>query len=172
MASIPITSWQIDGWKMKTMTDLASRSHCGQWLQPWNWKTLLGRKAMIYLDSVFKSRDITLLTQVCIVKAVVFLIVVYGLELWCWRRLLRVPWTAGRSNQSILKERNSEYSLVGLTLKLKVKYFGHRMQRADSLEKILMLGKMRAKGERGSRGCYCCIASLTHWIWIWANIGG
>ena len=86
---------------------------------------------MIYLDSVFKSRDITLLTQVCIIKAVVFLIVMYGLELWRWRRLLRVPWTAGRSNQSILKEINSEYSLVGLMLKLKVKYFGHRMQRAN-----------------------------------------
>ena len=86
---------------------------------------------MIYLDSIFKSRDITLLTQVCIIKAVVFLIVMYGLELWRWRRLLRVPWTAGRSNQSILKEINSEYSLVGLMLKLKVKYFGHRMQRAN-----------------------------------------
>ena len=124
----------------------------------------LGRKAMTKLDIILKRRDIPLLTEVHLFKAVVFLIVMYGLELWHWRRLLRVPWTAGRSNQSILKEINSEYSLVGLMLKLKVKYFGHRMQRANSLEKILMLGKMRAKGEGGGRGCYCCIASLTHWI--------
>ena len=109
-------------------------------------------------DSVLKNRDITLPTKVYTVKAMVFPVVMYGceswtikkaehrriddFELWCWRRLLRVPWTARRSNQSVLKEINSEYSLEGLMLKLKLQYFGHLMQRADSLEKILMLGKI------------------------------
>ena len=125
---------------------------------------LLGRKAMTNLDSVLKSRDITLLTKVCIVKAMVFPVVVYGCEswtikkaegqstdafkLWCRRRLLKVPWTAKRSNQSILREINHEYSLEGLMLKLKLQYFGHLMQRTDSLEKTLVLGKI----ENGRRG--------------------
>ena len=120
---------------------------------------LLGRKAMTHLDSVLKGRDITLPTKVCIVKAMVFPVVMYGCESWtmkkaecqridafklhCWRRLLRVPWTARRSSQSILKEINPEYSLEGMILKLQ--YFGHLMQRADSLEKTLMLGKMEGK---------------------------
>ena len=121
---------------------------------------LLGRKAMTNLDNILKSRDITLLTKVHIIKAMVFPVVMYGceswtikkaecqrivaFELWCWRRLLRIPWTARRSNQSILKEINPEYSLKGLLLKLKLKlqYFGHLMQRADSLENTLMLGKI------------------------------
>ena len=118
---------------------------------------LLGRKAMTSLDIILKSRDITLSTKVCLVKAMVFPVVMYGceswtvkktecqrtvvFELWCWRRLLRVPWTARRSNQSILKEISPEYSLEGLTLKLKLQYSGHLMQRTDSLEKTLMLGK-------------------------------
>ena len=126
---------------------------------------LLGKKAMINLESILKSRDINLLTKVCIVKAMVFPVVMYGyeswtikkaecqridvFELWCWRRLLRVPWTARRSNQSILKEINSDYSLEGLMLKLKLQSFGHLMQRANSLEKILMLGNIEGRISRG-----------------------
>ena len=119
---------------------------------------LLGRKAMTKIDSIFKSRDITLPTKVCLVKAMVFPVVLYGceswtikkserqriddFELWCWRRLLRVPWTARRQSQLILKEISPGYLLEGLMSKLKVQYFGHLMQRTDSLEKILMLGKI------------------------------
>ena len=122
---------------------------------------------MTNLDSVLKSNDITLPTKVCIVKAMVFLKVVYGCEswiirkaecqrinafkLWCWRRLLRVPWTARRSNQSILKDINFEYSLEGLMLELKLQYLGHLMRRADSLEKTLMLGKNEGKRRRGQK---------------------
>ena len=126
---------------------------------------LLGRKVMTNLDSVFKSRDITLLTKVCLVKAMVFPVVMYGCEcwtvkkaesrridaseLWCWRRLLRVPWTARRSNQSILKEISPECSLEGLMLKLKLQYFGHLMRRVDSSEKTLMLGGIEGRRRRG-----------------------
>ena len=120
---------------------------------------------MTNLDSIFKSRDITLSTKVCLVKALVFPVVIYGceswtikkakcrridaFELWCWRRLLRVPWTARRSNQSILKEISAGCSLEGLMLKLKLPYFGHLMQRADSFEKVLMLGKIEGRRRRG-----------------------
>ena len=126
---------------------------------------ILGRKAMTHLDSILKDRDITLLTKVCLVKAMVFAVVMYGCEswtmkkaecrrtdafkLWCWRRLLRVPWTARRSDQSILKEISPEYSLEGLMLKLKLHYSGHLMQRMDSLEKTLMLGKIEGRRRRG-----------------------
>ena len=126
---------------------------------------LLGRKSMTTLGSILKSRDITLPTKVCLVKAMVFPVVMYGceswtvkkaehqrndaFELWYWRRVLRVPWTARRSNQSTLKEISPKYSLEGLMLKLKLQYFGHLMQRADSLEKILMLGKIEGKRKRG-----------------------
>ena len=126
---------------------------------------LLGRKVMSNLDSIFKSRDITLPTKVRLVKAMVFPVVMYGcesrtvkkaehrrigdFELWCWRRLLRVPWTARRSNQSILKEINPGCSLEGLMLKLKLQYFGHLMQRVDSVEKTLMLGKIEGWRRRG-----------------------
>ena len=126
---------------------------------------LLGRKAITNLDSILKSRDITLPTKVCLVKAMVFPVVMYGseswtikkaehlridtFELWCWRRLLRVPWTARRSNQSILKEISAEYSLEGLMLKLKLQYFGHLLWRTDSLEKPLMLGKIEGGRRRG-----------------------
>ena len=126
---------------------------------------LLGRKAMTNLDSILKSRDITLLTKTRLVKAMVFPVVVYGceswtikiakfrtidaFELWCWRRLLRVLWTEGRSNQSILKEISPEYSLEGLMLKLKLQYFGHLMQRTDLLDKTLMLGKIEVGRRRG-----------------------
>ena len=126
---------------------------------------LLGRKVMTNLDSIFKCRDITLSTWVCLVKAMVFPVVMYGceswtvkkaehrridaFELWCWRRLLRVPWTARRSNQSILKEISPGSSLVGLMLKLKLQYFGHLMRRADSFEKTLVLGKIEGRRRRG-----------------------
>ena len=122
---------------------------------------LLGRKAMANLDSILKSRDIILPTKICIVHAMVFPVVMYGceswtikkdaFELWCCRRLLRVPWTAKRSIQSTLKEISPEYPLEGLMLKLKLQYFGHLMGRADSLEKILMLGKIEGKMERGQQ---------------------
>ena len=128
---------------------------------------LLGRKAMINLDSTLKSRDITLPTKVHLLKAMIFPVVMYGceswtikkaecrridaFELWCWRRLLRVPWTARRSNQSILKEISPEYSLEGLMLKLKLQYFGHLMQRTDSLEETLMLGKIEGRRRRGQQ---------------------
>ena len=126
---------------------------------------LLGRKVITNLDSILKSRDITLPTKVCLVKAMVFPVVMYGceswtikkaecqridaFELWCWRRFLRVPWTARRSNQSVLKEISPGCSLEGLMLKLKVQYFGHLMQRADLLEKTLMLGKIKGRRRRG-----------------------
>ena len=127
-------------------------------------RLLLGRKVMTNLDSLLKSRDITLPTKVCLVKAMVFPVVMYGCEswttnkaerqridafkLWCWRRLLRVPWTARRSNQSILKEISPEYSLERLMLKLKLQYFGHLMGKADSFEKTLMLGKIDGRRRR------------------------
>ena len=172
MASGPITSWQIDGETMKTVTDfifldskITTDGDCSHEIKRC---LLLGRKAMNNIDSILKSRDITLPTKVHLVKAMVFPAVLYGceswttkkaqcqridaFELWCWRRLLRVPWTARRSNQSILKEMNPEYSLEGLTLKLKLQYFGHLMLTDNSLEKTLMLGKIEGKGEEGSRG--------------------
>ena len=128
-------------------------------------RLLLGRKIMANLDSILKSRDITLPSKVCLVKAMVFPVVMYGceswtikkaepwridaFELWCWRRLLRVPWTARRSNQSVLTEISPEYSLEGLMLKLKLQFWGHLMGRADSLEKTLMLGKIEVRSRRG-----------------------
>ena len=139
---------------------------------------------MTNLDSIFKSRDITLPTKICIVKAMVFPVVTYGckswtvkkaeqrridaFELWCWRRLLRVPWTARRSNQSILKEISPEYSLEGLMLKLKRQYFGHLMWRTDSLEKTLMLGK--TEGGRRRKGM--TEDEMVGWnqrTWVWVN---
>ena len=127
-------------------------------------RLLLGRKVMTNLESLLKSRGVTLLTKVCLVKAMVFPVVMYGcerwtmkkaerrrdaFELWCWRRVLRVPWTARRSNQSILKEINPGISLEGVILKLKLQYFGHLMQRVDSLEKTLMLGGIGGRKRRG-----------------------
>ena len=162
MASGPITSWQIDGEKVEAVTDfifLGSKitvdGDCSHEIKR---RFLLGRKTMTDLDSTLRSRDITLLAKVSIVKAMAFPAVIYGcesrkvkkaecwrtdaFELWCWRRLLRVLWTARRSNQSILKETSPEYSLEGLMLKLKLQYFRHLMQRTDSLQKILMLWKI------------------------------
>ena len=141
---------------------------------------------MTNLDSILKSRDITLPTKVCLVKAMIFPVVMYrceswtikkaehriidAFELWCWRRLLRVPWTARRSNQFILKEISPEYSLEGLMLKLKLQYFGHLMWRTDSLGKTLMLAKLKAE-EGDDRGLYGWMASLTQWTWVWVNSG-
>ena len=166
MASGPITSWQIDGetvadfifWGSKITAD----GDCSHEIKR---HLLLGRKAMTNLDSILKSKDTTLSTKVRLVKAIVFPVVMYGcesltikkaehqrtdvFELWCWRRLLRVPWTARRSNQSMLMEISPECSLEGLMLKLKLQYFGHLMQRADSLEKALMLGKIEGRRRRG-----------------------
>ena len=144
------------------------KNHCRWWLQPWNKRRLLlGRKVMTNLDSILKSRDITLPKKVHLVKAMVFPVVMYGCEswtikkaerrktdvseLWCWRRLFRVPWTARRSNKSILKKTSPEYSLEGLMLKLKLQSFGHLMWRGDSFEKILMLGKIEGKRRRGQQ---------------------
>ena len=158
MASSPITSWQIVGETMETVRDfifLGSNTTAGDCSHEIKRDMLLGRKSMTTIDSILKSRDITLPTKVHLVKAMVFPVVMYGcegwtikkaecgridaFELWCWRRLFRVPWTARRSNQSILKEISPEYSLEGLMLKLKLQYFGHLMRRADSFEKTLML---------------------------------
>ena len=159
MASSPITSWQIDGETMEIVTDfisvgskLTADGDCSHEIKRC---LLLGRKIVTNLDSILKSRDITLPTKVHLVKAMVFPGVTYGceswtikkaelrridaFELWCWRRLLRVPWTARRSNQSILKQISPEYSLEGLILELKLQYFGHLMRRTDLLEKTLML---------------------------------
>ena len=169
MASGSITSWQIDGETVETVSDfiflgskITADGDCSHEIKR-HW--LLGRKAMTNLDSILKSRDITLPTKVCLVKAMVFPIVMYGgeswtikktehrridaFELWRWRRLLRVPWTARRSNQSILKEISREYSLEELMLELKLQYFGYLMQRTDSLEKTLMLGQIEGRRRRG-----------------------
>ena len=165
MTSGPITSGQIDGETMETMTDfiflgsqITADGDCSHEIKR---HLLLARKAMINLDSILKTRNVTLLTKVQLVKVMVFLVVMYGCEswttkkaehqrtdaseLWYWRRLLRVPWTARRSNRSILKEISPACSLQGLMLKLKLQYFGHLIQKADSLEKTLMLGKIEGR---------------------------
>ena len=165
MASGPITSWQIDGETVETVTDfiflgskIIADGDCSHEIKR---HLLLGRKAMTNLDSILKSRDMTLPTKVHLVKAVVFPVVMYGceswtikkaehqrtdaFELWYWRRLFRVLWTSGRSNQLITKAINPGYSLEGLMLKLRLQHFGYLMQRADSLEKTLMLGKIEGQ---------------------------
>ena len=169
MASSRITSWQIDGETVETMSDficfgskITADGDCSHEIKRC---LLLGRKVMTNLDSIFKSTDITLPTKVHLVKAMVFPVVMYGcesctvkkaegqridaFELWCRRRLLRVPWTARRSNQSILKEINPGISLEGMMLKVKLQYFGHLMGRVDSLEKTLMLGGIGGRRRRG-----------------------
>ena len=168
LASGPITSWQIDEEVVETVTDfifLGSKSTTdGDCSHEIIRRLLLGRKVMTNLDSILKSRDITLPTKVHLVKAMVFPIVMYGcksctikkaehqridaFELWCWKSLLRVPWAARRSNQSILNEISPEYSLEGRILKLKLQYFGHLMQRTDTFEKSLMLGKIEGMRRR------------------------
>ena len=169
MASGPITSWEIDEETVETVSDyiflgskITADGDCSHEIKR---RLLLGRKVMTNLDCIFKSRDITLPTKVCLVQAMVFPVVTYGceswtvekaerrkidvFESWCWRRLLRVPWTARRSNQLILKEISPEYSLEGLMWKLKLQYFGHLIRRTDSLEKTLMLGKIEGRRRRG-----------------------
>ena len=169
MASGPITSWEIDEETVETVSDfmfwgskITADGDCSHEIRT---RLLLGRKVMTNLDSIFKSRDITLPTKVCLVKAMVFPVVMYGceswtvkkaecqridaFELWCWRRLLRGPWTTRRSNQSILKEISPGISLGGLMLKLKLQYFGHLMRRVDSLEKTLMLGGIGGRRSSG-----------------------
>ena len=169
MASGPITSWKIDGETVEIVADfiflgskITADGDCSHEIKR---RLLLGRKVMTNLDSILKSRDITLPTKVRLVKAMVFPVVMYGreswtikkaehrridvFEVWCWRRLLRVPWTARRSNQSILKEISPGCSLEGLMLKLKLQYFGHLMWRVDSLEKTLMLGGTGGRRRRG-----------------------
>ena len=171
MASGPVTSWEIDGETVETVSDfiflgskITADGDCSHEIKRC---LLLGRKTMTNLQGILKSRDITLSTKVHLVKAMVFPVVVYrreswtikkaecrrtdAFELWCWRRLLRVPWTARRFNQSILKKISPEYSLEGLMLKLKLQYFGHLMQRTDSLEKTLMLGKIEGRRSRGQQ---------------------
>ena len=169
MASGPITSWEIDGETVETVSHfvflgskITADGDCSREIKR---HLLLGRKVMTNLDSIFKSRDITLPTKVHLVKAMVFPVVmcaceswtvkkaerqrIDAFELWCWRKLLRVPWTARRSNQSILKEISPGCSLEGMILKLKLQYFGHPMRRVDSLEKTLMLGEIGGKRRRG-----------------------
>ena len=166
MASGPITSWEIDGETVSDFIFLGSKITAdGDCSHEIKRRLLLGRKVMTSLDSIFKSRDITLPTKVRLVKAMVFPVAMYvceswtvkkaecqridAFELWYWRRLLRVPWTARRSSQSILKEISSGISLEGMMLKLKLQYFGHLIRRVDSLEKTLMLGGIGSKRRRG-----------------------
>ena len=168
MTSCPLTSWQVDGKTVETVADfiflgskITADGDCSHEIKR---QLVLGRKVMTNLNSILKSRNITLPTEVHLVKALVFLVAIYGCEswtikkyecrrmdafqLWCWRRLLRVPWTARRSNQSILKEISPGISLEEMMLKLKLQYFGHLMQRVDSLEKTLMLGGIGGRRRR------------------------
>ena len=191
MASGPITSWEIDGETVETVSDfifggskITADGDCRHEIKRC---LLLGRKVMTNLDSILKIRDITLPTKVRLVKAMVFLVVMYGceswtvkkaerwridaFELWCWRRLLRVPWTARRSNQQIIKEISPEYWLERLVLKLKLQYFGHLMGRVDSFEKTLMLGKIEGRRKGDDRGWDGWMASPTQWTWVWVNSG-
>ena len=170
MASGPITSWEIDGETVETVSDfsflgskITADGDCSHEIKR---RLLLGRKVMTNLDSILKSRDISLPTKVHLVKAMVFPVIMYGckswiakkakrqridaFELWCCRRLLRVPWTARRSNQSILKETSPGCSLEGLMFKLKLQYFGYLMRRVDSLEKTLVLGGIGGRRRRGT----------------------
>ena len=169
MASGPIISWEIDGETVETVSDFilggSKITEDGDCSHEIKRHLHLGRKVMTNLDSILKNRDVTLPTKVCLVKAMVFPVVMYGceswtvkkaerqrtdaFELWCWRRLLRVPWTARRSKESILKEISLGCSLKELILKLKLQFFGHLMRRVDSLEKTLMLGGIGGRRKRG-----------------------
>ena len=186
MASNLITSGQIDGETVRDFIFFCSKitadDDCSHEIKRC---LLLGRKIMTNLDSILKSRDLTLPTNVHLVKAMAFPVVMYGceswaikkaewqtvdaFELWCWRRLLKVPWTARRSNQAILKEISPKYSLEGLMLKLKLQYFDHMMRRTDLLEKTLMLGKIDGRRRGINRGWDGWMESLTWWTWVWAR---
>ena len=189
MTSSPITSWQTDGETVETVADFFSGGYNitadGDCSHEIKRHLLLRRKVMINLDSKLKSRDIILPSKVHLVKALVFPVVMYGceswtikkaeqgiidvFELWCWRRLLRVPWAARRSKQSILKEISPEYSLERLMLKLKLQYFGHLMRRTDSSEKTLKQEKIEGRGEGDDRGWDGWMASPTQWTWVWVR---
>ena len=182
MASGPTTSWEIDGETLEAVSDfifLDSKITAeGDGSREIKRCLLLGRKVMTNLDSILKTRDITLPTNVRLVKAMVFPVVMYGCESWtlkkaecrvdsfvllCWIIFLRVPWTESRYNQSILKEISPEYSLEGLMLKLKLQYFGHLMQRNNSLEKTLMLERIEGRRRRG-RQSKRCLDGITNWM--------
>ena len=189
MASGPITSREIDGETVETVSDFifvgSKITAVGDWSHEIKRRLLLGRKVMTNLDSKLKSRGITLPTKVRLVKGMVFPVVMYGceswtvkkaehwkidaFELWCWRRLLRVPWTARRSNQSILKEISPGCSLKGLMLKLKLQYFSHLMRRVDSLEKTLIVGGIRGRRRRGWQRMRWLDGITTWWAWVWVN---
>ena len=187
MASSPITSWQIDGETVETVADfifggskITAHGDCSHEIKR---RLLLGRKVMINLDSILKRRDITLSTKVRLVKAMVFLVVIYGceswtikkaecrridaFELWCWRRILRVPWTARRSNQSILKEVSPGCSLEGLMLKLKLSW----CEELTHLKRPWLWERLRAGGEGNDRVWGCWMASLTQLTWVCVNFG-
>ena len=189
MASGPITSWKIDGETVETVSDfifwgskITADGNCSHEIKR---RLFLGRKVMTNLDSIFKSRDITLPTKVRLVKAMVFPVVMYGcecwtvmkaecrridaFELWCWRRLLRDPWTARRSNQCILKEISPGISLEGMMLKLKLQYFGHLMRRVDHWRRLWCWEGLGAGGEGDNRGWDGWMASPTRWTWVWVN---
>ena len=189
MASGPISSWQTDGGTMETVTDfiflgskITADGGCSHEIKR---HLLLGKKVMTNRDSILESRGITLPTKVHLVKAMVFPVVMGGcgswtikkaehwridaFELWSWRRLLRVPWTARRSKQSILKEISPEYSLEGLILKLKLQYFGHLMQRTDSLKKTWCWERMKAGGEGDDRGWDGWMVASTQSTGVWVN---
>ena len=188
MASSPITSWQIDGETVETVNGwlyfLGLQNHCSHEIKR---RLLLGRRVMNNLDSILKSRHITFPPKVHLIKAMGFPVVMDGceswtikkaeyrridaFELWCWRRLLRVSWTARRSNQSILKEIRPEYSLEGLMLKLKLQYFGHVMQRTDSFEKTLMLGKIECERRRGWQRMRWFDGITDSMTWVCVNSG-
>ena len=191
MTSSLITSWQIDADMIETVTDfifmgskITADGDCNHEIKR---HPLLRRKATINLDSILKIKDITLLTKFHIVRAIVYPVVMYGceswtikkvecwridaFELWCWRRLLRVPWMAKRFNQSILKEISPEYSLEALMLKLKLQYFGHLMWRTDSLKKTLLLGKIEGGRRRGWQRMGWLDGITTWWTWVWVNSG-
>ena len=188
MASSPITSWEIDGETMETVicfiflgSKITADGDCSHEIKR---HLLLGRKAMTNLDSILKSRDISFPTKVCLVKDMVCPVVMYGCEtwaikkaecwridafkLWCWRGLLRLPWIARRSNQSILKKISPEYSLEELMLKLKLQYFGHLMRRIDSWKRPWCWERLKVGGEGDDRGWDSWI-SPTRWTWIWAS---
>ena len=191
MASGPITSWQIDGKTMQMVTDFifvgSKITADGDWSHEIKRHLFLGRKAVRNLDSILKSRDVTLLTKVCLVKAMVFPAVMYGceswtmkkakpwridaFELWCWRRLLRVPWTAGRFNQSILKEINPGCSLEGLMLKLKLNTSAMWCEELTHWKRPWCWEGLGAGGEGDDRGWDGWMASPTQWTWVWVDSG-
>ena len=183
MASGPITSWKIDGETVETVSDfiflgskITADGDCSHEIKRC---LLLGRKVTTNWDSILKSRDITLPTKVRLINAMVYPVVMYGCESWTVKkaerrridpfRFLRVPWTARRSNQSILKEISLGCSLEGLMLKLKLQYFGHLMRRVDSLKRPWCWERLRAGGEGDDRGWDGRMASLTQWMWVWVN---